>query len=73
MTENAADIYHLPAGRLEEGGEADFVLLDPDETWRVGADHLRTKSRNSPYLGATLTGRVKATFLRGRLTWRDGD
>lgn len=73
MTEAAADIYHLPAGRLEEGGEADFVLLDPDEAWRVGPEHLRTKSRNSPYLGATLTGRVKATFLRGRLTWRDGD
>ncbi len=36
------------------------------------AADLRSRSRNSAYLGETLHGRVTATFLRGRLTWRDG-
>jgi dihydroorotase len=71
MTEKAADSYGLPVGRLEEGGDADFMLFDPDETWVVGPEHLYGRSKNTPYAGVELTGRVKATFLRGRLTWRD--
>ena len=47
------------------------IELDPDAEWVVAPADLRSRSRNSAYLGETLTGRVKATFLRGRLTWRD--
>jgi dihydroorotase len=72
MTEKAADAYGLPVGRLAEGEEADFILFDPDEAWQVDAGSLRSKSRNTPYHGRELHGRVKATFMRGRLTWRDG-
>jgi dihydroorotase len=71
MTERAADCYGLPVGRLEEGGEADFILFDPDEEWIVDRRELLSKSKNTPYNGVKLSGRVKATFLRGRLTWRD--
>ncbi len=68
MSEQAAAVYNLPVGRLEEGGEADFMLFAPDEVWTVDAEKLRSKSKNTPYGGVKLTGRVKATFLRGRLT-----
>jgi dihydroorotase len=68
MSERAAEVYNLPVGGLEEGGDADFLLFDPDETWTVDPEALRSKSKNTPYGGATLCGRVKATFLRGRLT-----
>ncbi len=68
MTESPAKIYNLPVGRLEEGGDADFMLFAPDETWVVGSETIKSKSRNTPYAGETLTGRVRATFLRGRLT-----
>lgn len=71
MSENPVEIFNLPLGKLEEGGGADFVLLDPDQEWTVTPQALLSRSRNSAYLGETLTGRVKATFLRGRLTWRD--
>lgn len=71
MTETAADAYGLPVGRLAEGEEADFLLFDPAEVWTVKAEALRSKSKNTPYGGRELHGRVKATFLRGRLTWRD--
>ena len=76
LTERPARALNLPVGRLEEGGEADFVLIDPEREWVVSADAFQSRSANSPFLGATLTGRVAATFLRGRLTWRaapDGD
>lgn len=71
MSERPAGLLNLPAGRLEEGGEADFCLFDPDEAWTVSVDHFRSRSRNSSFIGEKLNGRVKATFLRGRLTWRD--
>ena len=70
MTERPASILGLPTGRLEEGVEADFVLLDPTGEWQVTVDRLRSRSHNSSFLGDTLKGRVAATFLRGRLTWR---
>jgi dihydroorotase len=68
MTERPAQILKLATGRLEEGLEADFVLLDPQREWTVGPDTLRSRSRNSSFLGEALKGLVVATFLRGRLT-----
>jgi dihydroorotase len=73
LSERPARALNLPAGRLEEGAEADFVLIDPELSWTVAARAFRSRSANSPYLGETLTGRAVATFLRGRLTWRDED
>ncbi len=73
MSEAAAEIYNLPAGRLEEGADADFMLFDPAESWTVAPEALYAKSKNTPYAGETLTGRVKATFLRGRLTHHEED
>lgn len=70
MSEKPAGIFGLAVGGLEEGGVADFVLLDPDAEWTVEPDHLRSRSCNSAYLGEKLTGRVVSTFLRGRPTWR---
>lgn len=71
LSEKPARIFNLPGGRLEEGAEADFVLIDPSRTWTVTTDSFQSRSTNSAYLGETLTGKVRATFLRGRLTWRE--
>ncbi len=69
MSERPAELLKLPLGRLEEGLEADFVLLDPTQAWTVTSGTLRSRSRNSSFLGETLKGAVVATFLRGRLTY----
>ena len=71
MTEKPAKALNLPVGRLEEGAEADFVLFDPEKEWVVRAGDFRSRSRNSSYLGEKLSGKVAATFMRGRLTWLD--
>jgi len=73
LSERPADVLGLSLGRLEEGNEADFVLLDPDRAWTVSEETLHGRSCNSCFLGDELKGRVLATFLRGRLTWRDPD
>jgi allantoinase len=53
-------------GVLAPGADADFAVFDPDAVWTVTQDDLRFRHKLSPYLGAKLRGRVRATWLRGK-------
>ena len=66
MSTVPARILGIPAGSLAPGMPADVVLCDPQERWTVDAERLHGKSRNTPFKGMTLTGRVHRTFLAGR-------
>ena len=57
---------------LEKGAPANVVLYDPTVRRVVEASELASLSRNTPYAGMELPGRVVATFLRGRATVLDG-
>jgi dihydroorotase len=54
------------------GEPANLVLVDPDATWVVDPATSASRSRNTPFRGLTLPGRVRATFLHGRPTVLDG-
>ena len=78
----AERMSHRPAaiGRLAGHGRpvsvdepANLVLVDPAYRGKVNPDAFATRSRNTPYLGLELPGRVVATFLRGRPTVLDGE
>ena len=60
-----ARIMGLPAGRLEAGAPADLVVLDPEERWTVDPDRFLSKSRNTPFAGRELVGRVRRTVVGG--------
>ncbi len=53
-------------GSLDLGSEANFTLIDLAGSWRVDSSEIRSKSKNSPYLGMELPVTVKQTFLRGK-------
>ncbi|WP_019927029.1 dihydroorotase [Nocardia sp. BMG111209] len=74
MSENPARIVGLDdQGRpLAVGEPANLVLVDPEAEWTVRSADLASISNNTPYEAMTLPGRVTATFLRGRLTARNG-
>ena len=57
---------------LAPGEPANLVLIDPSVSRTVDARELASLSRNTPYDGRSLPGRVVATFLRGRPTVLDG-
>ncbi|MDW3212915.1 MAG: dihydroorotase [Ilumatobacteraceae bacterium] len=57
---------------IAEGEPANITVFDPDETWQVVPAHLASKSRNTPFVGVELRGRVRHTILRGQLTVGDG-
>lgn len=53
-------------GALKAGMDADICLFDPAEAWTVGERDTRWKHACSPWLGHRFSGRVRATWLRGR-------
>jgi dihydroorotase len=57
---------------LAKGTVANLTLFDPTARWQVDPALLASRSRNTPYTGMELTGRVVATFLRGVPTVLDG-
>ena len=65
-----ARIFRLPGGTLRTGSPADVTVFDPTETWNVDPAQFRSKGRNTPYAGRTLTGRVHATIVGGEIIHR---
>ena len=65
MSLNPARRFGLPGGRLSVGAPADLVLFDPDAPFRLDRFTLRSKSKNTPFDGALLQGRVAGTWVDG--------
>jgi dihydroorotase len=61
-----ADLLGLPQGRLAPGAPADLVLFDPTRAWVVDEDRFLSKSKNSPFGGRPVQGRVLRTLVDGR-------
>ena len=70
MTHKGAEICDLPAGTLSLGAPGDVCIFDPDLKWKVNAEAFKSKSRNCPWNGRTLRGKVKATFVGGKEVFR---
>jgi dihydroorotase len=71
LTINPARILKLEGGTLAAGSVADIAVIDPDKTWTVTPDSFRSRSKNSPFIGTSLTGKVAATILGGRVVYRE--
>lgn len=70
---NPAQRYGLHhKGDIAPGYDADLVLLDPGETFIVRATESESQQGYTPFEGQELTGRVKSTFLRGKLIYHNG-
>lgn len=63
---NPAKLLGLPSGRLAAGAPADLVLFDPDTPFILDRFALQSKSKNTPFDGARMQGRVLATFVGGQ-------
>ena len=69
MSCNPANILHIPAGSLKVGAPADVVLFDPEKRWTVDPEALHGKSKNTPFKGMELKGKVAMTILEGRIVY----
>ena len=59
-------------GRLAAGNDADMVVFNPSAEFVVTNELLHYRHKVSPYLNEKLRGVVKATYLRGKLVFKDG-
>jgi dihydroorotase len=58
---------------IDGGAPANLCVIDPSVTWLVDPEASASRSRNTPYAGRTLNGRVRHTILAGEPTVIDGD
>ncbi|MCB1396702.1 MAG: dihydroorotase [Rhodobacteraceae bacterium] len=66
LSTNPARRFGLPGGSLATGAPADLVLFDPDAPFVLDRFTLRSKSKNTPFDGARLQGKVLATYVAGQ-------
>ena len=64
------DQHGLP---VEPGNPANLAVIDPAASWTVDPATLASRSRNTPYAGRTLTGKVRHTLLFGEPVVIDGN
>jgi dihydroorotase len=60
-------------GPIARGAPGNICVIDPAERWEVDPDRLASRSRNTPWAGRMLTGRVRHTIFRGEPVVVDGE
>lgn len=71
MSTNPARLLGLNKGKIEVGFEADFTLIDLDESYIYEEEDIKSKSKNSLLIGQELYGKVKKVYKKGVLKYAD--
>jgi dihydroorotase len=66
LTSAPARAFGLSGGALAAGAAADLCVIDPERPVAIEAEALRSKSKNTPFLGRTFAGRAVLTLVEGR-------
>jgi dihydroorotase len=67
LTVKPAQVIGIEAGTLSVGAPADITLFDPNAEWVVEVTQLASKSKNTPFGGWTMVGKVTETIVGGQL------
>jgi dihydroorotase len=65
LATNPARVLGINRGTLREGRPADVTIIDPNEQWTIDVERFRSRSRNSPFHGQSIRGRVVAVLVAG--------
>ena len=69
ITSAPAEVLGLPLGDLAVGTAADVCVFDPAADWQVTPEALKSRGKNSPWLGYVMSGRVRTTLSGGRVVY----
>ena len=69
LTINPARILGIDRGRIKEGVKANITIFDPGKIWLVKEEELASKSRNSPFIGWKLPGKIEWTIVGGEIAY----
>jgi len=73
MTEKPAKIIGVDKGTLSPGKQADVTIIDPQAKYKIDVNKFRSKSRNCPYHGWEVAGKVEKTIVGGEIRFSAGD
>ena len=73
MTAKPAGIIGVDKGTLSKGKQADVTIIDPDAEYKIDVSKFRSKSRNCPYNGWTVKGKVEKTIVGGEIRFPADD
>ncbi|WP_420634869.1 dihydroorotase [Candidatus Palauibacter sp.] len=73
MSTAPARTMGIDGGTLRPGSPADIVVFDPESRWTVDAASFRSRSRNTPFGGWDVKGRVRRTIVAGEIRYDSGD
>lgn len=66
LTSSPAQIFNLEQGNLSPGRDADIVLFDPEKEYTIDIAAFKSKSKNSPFHGRKVRGKVYQTLVKGK-------
>ena len=67
MTVGPAGVIGIDKGTLTKGRQADITIIDPNRQWEIDVHKFRSKSRNCPYDGWKVKGKVEKTIVQGEV------
>jgi dihydroorotase len=70
LSHNPAVILGVEGGHLSEGNTADLAIVDADYEYVLREGDIRSKSKNSPFIGKPMKGRNMLTMVGGRIVWQ---
>lgn len=68
LTVNPRKILGLDQNLFKEGTEAEIAIYDPKLEWKFSLENIYSKSKNSPFLGREMKGKIKSTIVKGHIT-----
>ena len=71
LTKGPAEVLKLGNRSLEIGNPADITIFDPDAEYTIDKDKFFSLSRNTPFHGMTVKGKIRGTMVYGRLVYSD--
>ena len=69
ITSAPAAVLGSESGQLAVGAVADVCVFDPEATWQLTPEALKSRGKNSPWQGYFLTGKVRHTLVGGRIVY----
>ena len=66
ITKNPRKVLQIPEVIIKEGEKANITLFDPEIEWEFTTKHIKSKSRNTPFIGEKLKGKALAIYNNGK-------
>jgi dihydroorotase len=73
LSYNPAAILNTKGGVIEEGKEADLTIIDLNKEYVFTEERIKSKSHNSPFIGAKMKGMAALTMVKGRIVWESNE